>query len=42
MKEAKDRNFKHIIHLDQLMLGLDHVALIMKTYSMDLRHYLTH
>ena len=40
MKQAKEHDLKHIIHLNNVLLGSDHAIISMPKYDMDLRQYL--
>lgn len=40
MTRASDQNLKNIMPLRNVMIGIDHVALEMRTFDMDLRYYL--
>jgi hypothetical protein len=40
LNQATSREMSHIIHLEQLFLGIDHAAFSMKKFEMSFREYL--
>ena len=40
MKLAREKECKHLVHLEKVLIGVDHVGLLMKNYEMTLREYL--